>query len=205
MRPSRRSPSSARSATCLKRSKLISFSRSSEAYGVFDLETQLSAADVGGWQYADRMKVSCGVLYDARQDRFIEFMEEQVYELIEHLQQLDMVIGFNIKRFDFKVLSGYSQLDFGRMRTLDILEEVHRHLGYRLSLNHLAEVTLKEPKKADGLKALQWWREGRIKDLVDYCRHDVQLTRDLYLYGRSHGYLLFRDKSGRVLRTPVDW
>ena len=189
----------------LKRSRLISFSRSSEAYGVFDLETQLSAADVGGWQFADRMKISCGVLYDARHDRFIEFMEEQVHELIEHLQQLDMVIGFNIKRFDFKVLSGYSQLDFGRMRTLDILEEVHRHLGYRLSLNHLVEVTLNEPKKADGLKALQWWREGRIRDLVDYCRHDVQLTRDLYLYGRLHGYLLFRDKSGRVLRVPVDW
>jgi DEAD/DEAH box helicase domain-containing protein len=174
-------------------------------FGVVDLETQLSAAEVGGWQYAHRMKVSCGVVYDSRQDRFLEFMADQVPELILHLKKMDFIIGFNIKGFDYKVLSAYSQMNFGRLKTLDILEAVHHILGYRLSLNHLAEVTLNEPKKADGLQALQWWREGRLRELVDYCRHDVQLTRDLYLYGRQNGYLLFRDKAQRVLRIPVDW
>ena len=179
--------------------------RHSGAFGVLDLETQLSAADVGGWQHAHRMKVSCGVLYDARQNRFLEFMADQVPELLRHLRKMDFIIGFNVKGFDYKVLSAYSQMDFGRLKTLDILEAVHRILGYRLSLNHLAAVTLNEPKKADGLQALKWWREGRLRELVDYCRHDVQLTRDLYLYGRRNGYLLFRDKTGRVLRIPVDW
>jgi len=40
-------------------------------YGVFDLETQRSAAEVGGWHRADLMKISCAVLYDSKQDRFI--------------------------------------------------------------------------------------------------------------------------------------
>jgi DEAD/DEAH box helicase domain-containing protein len=177
----------------------------SGAYGVFDLETQLSAAEVGGWQFADRMKVSCGVLYDSRQDRFLEFTDRQVGDLIQHLKTLDLIIGFNIKRFDYRVLGGYSRVDFNRFRNLDILEVVHRYLGCRLSLNHLARTTLNEPKTADGLQALTWWREGRMRELMAYCRHDVRLTRDLYLFGRRHGYLLFRDKAERVLRIPVEW
>ena len=35
-------------------------------YGVFDLETQLAAADVGGWHRAELMKISCAVLYDSK-------------------------------------------------------------------------------------------------------------------------------------------
>ena len=151
------------------------------------------------------MKVSCGVVYDSRQDRFLEFMSDQVPELIRHLRRADFIVGFNVKGFDYKVLSGYRKINFDRLETLDILEAVHLVLGYRLSLNHLAEVTLNAPKKADGLQALEWWRQGRLRDLVDYCRHDVQLTRDLYLYGRRHGHLLFRDKAGRILRIPVNW
>ena len=174
-------------------------------YGVFDLETQRSAQEVGGWHRADLMKVSCGVLYDSGEDRYFEFMEGQVPELVEHLGSLDCIIGFNIKRFDYKVLSGYTELDFRRLPTLDILEEVHRHLGYRLSLDNLARVTLGSRKSADGLQALKWWQQKRIRELLDYCRMDVKITRDIFLYGRENGYLLFDNKAGNTVRVPVDF
>ena len=125
--------------------------------------------------------------------------------LIEHLQRLDLVIGFNIKRFDFQVLSGYTDFDFRKLQTLDILEEIKNRLGYRLSLNHLAEITLGEEKSADGLQALQWWKEGRIRDLIDYCTKDVSITRDLFLYGKKMGYLVFKNKAGKNVRVPTDW
>ena len=51
-------------------------------FGVLDIETQRSAAEVGGWHRADRMKVSCAVLYDSKADRFLEFQEDEVVDMV---------------------------------------------------------------------------------------------------------------------------
>ncbi len=174
-------------------------------YGVFDLETQRSAAEVGGWHHADRMGISCGVIYDARQKAFTSYLENQIERLIEHLKRFDVIVGFNIKRFDYRVLQGYSRFDFNSLITLDILEDIHHHLGFRLSLAHLAEETLNSHKTADGLQALRWWKQGRIQDIIDYCTMDVKLTRDIFRYGRDKGYLIFRNRDHVRVRIPVDW
>lgn len=174
-------------------------------YGVLDIETQLSAQEVGGWHRADRMRVSCAVLYDSRTDSYYEFVEGQVPMLLEHIQQMDRIIGFNIKRFDYLVLGAYTDLDFGRIPTLDLLEKVKNQLGYRLSLDHLASATLGTGKTADGLDALRWWKEGKMGKILDYCRSDVAVTRDLYRFGRDHHYLLFTNKAKQTVRLPVGW
>ena len=174
-------------------------------YGVFDLETQLSAADVGGWHRAELMKISCAVLYDSKADRYIDFIENQIHLFIERLQRFDLVIGFNIKRFDYQVLKGYTDFDFMKLNNLDILEEIKNYLGFRLSLDHLASVTLGSAKTADGLQALRWWKQGRILEIIEYCRHDVKITRDLYRYGQKNGHLIFKDRNNKKVRIPVDW
>ena len=174
-------------------------------YGVFDLETRRSAAEVGGWHRADRMGVSCGVIYDSQKGGFTAYTEDQVTHLVEALQKFKLVVGFNAKRFDFLVLKGYSDFDFATLNTLDILEEIHRYLGFRLSLAHVVQETLGATKTADGLQALRWWREGRIREIIDYCKMDVKLTRNLFLFGRQNGYLIYSDKEGRKARIPVDW
>lgn len=174
-------------------------------YGVLDIETQLSAKEVGGWHRADRMRVSCVVLYDSGTDDYYEFVEGQVPMLIAHIQQLDMLVGFNIKRFDYRVLSAYTELDLRQLPTLDILEKVKDQLGYRLSLDHLASATLDAGKTADGLDALRWWREGKMARILDYCRSDVTITRDLYRFGLENGYLLFQNKARQTVRLPVNW
>ncbi len=174
-------------------------------YGVFDLETQRSAAEVGGWHRADLMKISCAVLYDSKQDRFIDFMENQVDRFIERLQTYDLIIGFNIKRFDYQVLRGYSDFNFQNLKNLDILEEVKNYLDFRLSLAHLASATLGESKSADGLQALRWWQEGRILEIIKYCRQDVKITHDLYCYGKEKGFLIYMDRNNKKMRIPVDW
>jgi DEAD/DEAH box helicase domain-containing protein len=174
-------------------------------FGVFDLETQRSAAEVGGWHRACLMKVSCAVLYDSKEDRFIDFTENQIEQLIERLQTFDLIVGFNINRFDYQVLKGYSDFDFRTLKNLDILEAVEKYLGFRLSLAHLASATLGESKSADGLQALRWWQEGRLLEIIDYCRQDVKITKDLYRYGRDNRHLLFKDKGNQMVRIPVDW
>ncbi len=174
-------------------------------YGVFDLETKRSAAEVGGWHKAERMGVSVGVVYDGETEEFHVYREDEVDRLVAHLERLDLVVGFNNSRFDNLVLSAYTGVDLAALPTLDILVAVKNRLGYRLSLDHLAEHTLGVKKSADGLQALAWYREGRIDKIIDYCRQDVAITRDLLLFGITHRYLLFRNKAGRLVRCPVDF
>jgi len=174
-------------------------------FGVFDLETQRSAAEVGGWHRADRMGISCGVIYDAEKDAFKEYREKQISRLVEDLKEFELVVGFNIKRFDFLVLKGYSDFDFTTLNTLDILEYIHQHLGFRLSLAHVTQETLGTTKTGDGLQALKWWKEGRIREIIDYCKMDVKLTRDLFLFGRRNRYLIFNNRDQKRVRIPVNW
>ena len=172
---------------------------------VLDLETQRSAAEVGGWQRADLMRISCAVLYDSQKDTYLEYFEDQIDRLMDDLQRVDLVVGFNIKRFDYQVLKGYTDFNFSSLKTLDILETVKNYLGFRLSLAHLSRATLGASKQADGLQALQWWKEGRIEEIVAYCKMDVKLTRDLFNFGKDNGYLLFINREQKKTRIPVQW
>jgi DEAD/DEAH box helicase domain-containing protein len=172
---------------------------------VFDLETQRSAEEVGGWAHTDRMGLALAVVHDVRRDVWRTYYEADVHRLLLDLVMADCVVGFNIARFDLTVLSGYSDWDLGRIRTLDLLGEIRRQLGFRVSLNHLSEMNLGEAKAGDGLQSLRWWKEGRIDLIEQYCRKDVDMTRRLYELGRSRGYLLYRDHAKRSVRVPVHW
>ncbi len=162
----------------------------------FDLETQRSAQEVGGWHNAHLMRVALAVIYDSLQERFETFFEKDVALLIQRLGAADLVVGFNVRRFDYHVLRGYSDSDFSRLPTFDVLDAVHRRLGYRLALGHLAQETLGQTKDGDGLQSLRWWKEGRMKEIEEYCRKDVTLLRDLVRHAEQHGHLLFRTRSG---------
>jgi len=173
-------------------------------YGVFDLETKLSAQEVGGWNRADRMGMSVGVIYDSELDGYTTYLEDDSGEMVEHLRRLDLIVGFNNRRFDNQVLSAYTQYDLNQLPTVDLLEEVYRKLSYRLSLDRLAEHTLGAVKTSDGLQALKWYKQGNIKKIVEYCKKDVELTKNLFLHALEHGHLLFKNKAGNIVRLPLN-
>lgn len=175
-------------------------------YGVLDVETRYSAAEVGGWHKAWKMGVSVAVLYDSKSDAFTSFSQEEIPELARRLAALELVVGFNILRFDYAVLGPHAAgVDFRAFPTLDMLVAIHERLSYRLSLDTLAKATLGVRKSADGLAALRWWKEGAVDRIAAYCRDDVELTRDLFVFGHENGYLLFHNKAGSVVRVPVSW
>lgn len=175
-----------------------------DCYGVLDIETKRSAEEVNGWHRAYLMGISCLILYDSRDDKYHEYTMDNMETLIPHLEELDLIIGFNIKRFDYLVLSGVLDYNFNKLPTLDLLEKVHERLGYRLSLDHLAVVNLGEEKSADGLQALKWWKEGKIDKIIKYCKKDVEITKKIYLKGKD-GFLLFKNKAEKTVRFPVRW
>ncbi len=178
---------------------------SSKKYAVLDVETQRSAEEVGGWHKANKMRVSVAVLYDVERDEFLTFREDEVPAMLKSLEEFDVVVGFNILRFDYSVLSMYADRDLLELPTLDMLTEIKKVLGYRVSLDNLAQATLGVSKSADGLQALRWWKEGKVDEIAAYCQQDVAVTRDLYLHGQEHGYLLFTNKAGQVVRVKVGW
>jgi DEAD/DEAH box helicase domain-containing protein len=53
--------------------------------------------------------------------------------------------------------------------------------------------------------ALQWWQQGEVDKIIQYCTQDVRVTRDLYRFGRDNRFLIFRNKAGHLVRIPVSW
>ena len=171
----------------------------------FDLETQKSADDVGGWGNIHEMKLAVGVVWDSCEQEYFSYLEGAASQLVKKLRTADLVVGFNVKKFDYGVLQPYADFDLDEITTFDMLIDVNKKLGHRLSLNHLAENTLNAEKSADGLVSLQWYKEGKIDKIIEYCKQDVEITRDLFLYGESHGYVKYSSRSGVAKDLKVDW
>ncbi|MFC1892302.1 Zn-binding domain-containing protein, partial [Thermodesulfobacteriota bacterium] len=172
----------------------------------FDLETQKLAQEVGGWKNTHLMRISVAVIYDSLEEQFLSFTEDKIPDLLSHLEKADLIVGFNNKKFDNRVLGAYTDKKLNQLPTFDILEDVYQRLGFRLGLDHLAQETINKGKSADGLKAVEWFRQGEIKKLTDYCQQDVAATRDLFLFGLENGHLIYRTKKeNRRVRLTVDW
>lgn len=175
-------------------------------YLVLDVETRLSAQDVGGWHMTGLMGVSVAVLYDSRDDSYTAYTQDDVPKLAQALFSGPLVVGFNILKFDYGVLAPHAPAcNFRKLPSLDMLVKIHAELGHRVSLDSLASATLGAKKSADGLLALRWWKEQRLDLIEEYCRKDVELTRSLYLHGREKGFLLYTGKTGSVGRVRTDW
>lgn len=176
------------------------------SYAVFDVETRKSATEVGGWNHADLMGVSIAVLYDSREDRYFPYTQDELPEMFRRMVEVDLVIGFNSLRFDYQVLAPFCpNLQLPGLPTLDLLQRIYEKTHLRISLNNLCSTTLGTPKIADGLQALTWWKENRLDLITEYCQKDVELTRQLYLYGAEHGHVLYTNKSGLPVRINADF
>ena len=172
---------------------------------VFDLETQKSAEEVGGWGNIHKMGLAVGVVWDSLDQEFFTYEEKDAPQLLDKLRTADLAVGFNIIGFDYTVLQPYSDFDLQEINTFDMLVDVKKQLGFRLSLNHLAQHTLNAEKSADGLVSLQWYKEGKINKIIQYCKQDVEITRDLFLFGEKNGYVNYLSRSGNPLQLKVNW
>ena len=149
----------------------------------FDLETQKSADEVGGWNNISRMGMSVGVTYSTARGEYRIYGEKQVDDLITDLQRADLVVGFNILRFDYEVLA----------RLHAVRPEPTAHAGHaggpantlqhRLSLDSIATATFGVEKTAEGLQAIQWFKEGKLLEIAEYCCYDVKITKLVHEYG----------------------
>jgi DEAD/DEAH box helicase domain-containing protein len=134
---------------------------------VFDLETQRSFAEVGGRSQFHRLGVSVGVAYRYDRDEFLVVTEDRVAELIDLLLEATLVVGYNIRGFDYEVLRAYSDEDLQKLPTLDLMFDLEQRLGFRPKLDSVVSATLGEGKIADGIQALEWWQLGEVDKIIE--------------------------------------
>lgn len=171
----------------------------------FDVETQRSFDEVGGREHIRDLRLSVAVTYSTADGAYRHYTEATVADLIAELKAADLVVGFNVLNFDYEVLRAYTDDALTEIQTVDLLDHLHRRLGFRVSLDNLASTTLGASKSADGLQAVRWFKEGRIQEITDYCQQDVEVTRKLYEYGRQFKHVKFRDRNYRVQTAAVTW
>jgi hypothetical protein len=172
----------------------------------FDLETQRTANDAGGWHRKRDMGMSIAVTYSTRLGAYRIFTEKNVQELVDQLVRADLVIGFNVINFDYEVLMGYTILDLPHQcQTLDLLVELEKRLGHKLSLDTVATASLGVGKTGDGLDAIRWWREGRLLEIAEYCCFDVKCTKLVHEFGSENRKLFYHDRFQKRQSVAVEW
>ncbi|MEP6820852.1 MAG: ribonuclease H-like domain-containing protein [Chthoniobacterales bacterium] len=172
----------------------------------FDLETQRTANDAGGWDRKGNMRMSVGVVFSTATGSYEVFSEARVQDLVERLRRADLVVGFNVLNFDYHVLMGYTVLDLiHELPTADLMLDVEQRLGHRLALDSIANATLGVRKTAVGLDAIRWWREGRLMDIAEYCCFDVKVTKLVHEHGCQHKELFYTDRFAQRQRVEIDW
>jgi DEAD/DEAH box helicase domain-containing protein len=171
----------------------------------FDLETQKSADEVGGWDKISQMGLSVGVTYSTARGGYMIYGEKQVNDLITELQRADLVVGFNNLRFDYEVLHGYTAFDLRQLPTLDMLVDLQAILQHRLSLDSLATATFDVEKTAEGLQAIEWFKQGKLAEIAEYCCYDVKITKMVHEYGVQNGQLFYYNRFGKKLSVEVKW
>ena len=163
---------------------------------VLDLETLRLADEVeGGWGNIEGFGLSVACTWDAT-DGFRDWYENQVPQLVTCLNEFPAIVGFNILAFDYRVLDPYCSTSVLQSRTVDILSIFKRQTGHRIKLDDLAQATLGHGKSGVGTLAVKWWREGRRDKVVSYCRQDVEITRDIFIYGAHNGCLKYPSFDG---------
>ena len=157
---------------------------------VLDLETQKSFKEVGRGKL-EKLKISVAGTYDYLTDEFKPSEEKELMLLEKRLQDVDLIIGFNIRRFDLPVLAPYIFTPVEKFPVLDLLDDIEKARGHRASLDSIAALTLKQHKIGSGIEALILFKENRMEELKRYCLKDVSLTKEIYEYGCREGRIFF--------------
>lgn len=175
-------------------------------YVVFDLETQNTFQDAGSNNPAD-LDISVGCAYDSETDSYTTVTVDEIHKLWPILEQADALVGYNSNHFDIPLLNKYYPGDLSTIKSIDLMASIQASLGRRLRLDDVVQATLGTKKSGNGLMAIKWWREGDIDSIKKYCKQDVKVTKDLFIYMRDNKKILFKDagKKREVLIDTSTW
>ena len=175
--------------------------RSLEESGLVQAQLQLDEAELIKKLSlsAATAKIIClGYAIEPPTDSEVQMLEGEETDILKRFWQLaadcDLFVGHNILDFDLRFIYQRSviyqikpsrDLPFDRFRNAPIFDTMHEWSKWgreHASLDLLAKtLSLRSPKQTlDGAKVYPYYRAGRLADIIDYCRCDVDSVRQVY-------------------------
>jgi DEAD/DEAH box helicase domain-containing protein len=194
-----------------------------------DIETNELAAEVGGWGNIHLMTVGVAVTYDERDGTWRTWYKDDVARLLAYLVNAPMVVGYNLLRFDYKVLWGglmriekipIDLIPFASgitaksvpekwgeiIRTIDLMAWLKQTTGRLIGLDVAASSTIGKGK-TEGVEAVlvpEMLRDGKLREVTQYCKDDVTLVRELFQWGIRKGTCWYIER-GKPKATTAGW
>lgn len=191
-----------------------------------DIETNELAQEVGGWRHVDKLTMAVGVTFneaEGQNEKFKVWRAGDEVELCQYLLQSPLVVGHNLFRFDYLVLWGalqrverihinviplqeerpeYAKRTWAGIHTIDTLATLKEETGRFIGLDNLGQSNLKrgKPEGMSGAKAPEMIREGRMNEVIAYCKEDVTIVRDLFRLAVKRGTVWYIDMRTRKPR-----
>lgn len=182
---------------------------------IFDVETKKFFDDIEDKDPA-ALGVSIVSLYTRELDDNLKethgemqsFWEANFSRMWPIFEKANRIIGFNSLKFDVPALKPYAPALFAKLPHFDIMDQVKRITGHRVSLDAIAKETLGRYKIDSGANAIKYWHKGDPKSLAllkKYCEEDVAITRDIYDFVVAHEHLMFKDHWNTVREVGLDF
>ncbi len=171
-------------------------------YIIFDLETQNLFEEVGSNNAAD-LDISVATFYETDTDTYTTVHVDDLQKVWPIIERGDALVTYNGEHFDIPLLNKYYPGDLTQIKSIDMLVSIRNSLGRRLRLDSIASATVGAKKSADGLAAVRWWREGKIKEIMKYCEQDVKVTKKVFDFALENGCVKFKD-GYRKKEIPLD-
>ncbi|MFH1653431.1 MAG: ribonuclease H-like domain-containing protein [Pseudomonadota bacterium] len=173
---------------------------------VYDIETKYLFDEVGGRDNLRELGISVLGSFDYKTGEYVIYEENQLSAFEDRLKFKPVLVGFNSKKFDTPILQRYCTMSLSQLPQVDIMEEMQKRLGHRVSLDSVAKATLHIGKSGSGLDAIKYYRSGEMDKLKKYCLDDVRITKEVFEYGAKHKELLYTDKyNGSNRHCEVAW
>jgi DEAD/DEAH box helicase domain-containing protein len=190
-------------------------------YLVFDIEISKTPKQIMAelglkdereiFNYPHRCGFAVGVAYNSLTKEYLIFKSAR--DMAKYLLNFNgLLISFNGRRFDIPCLLADIDIDtFQALQQkphLDLLAHFYNKMDgkFRVSLNNISENTIKKVKTGNGANAPNLFQQGKWDELVDYCKNDVMLTKEVLEFGSANGYIFYQDnQTGRVEEMSCDY
>ncbi len=175
--------------------------KSLQESGVLDSQIQLDEAEIIKKLSlsAATAKILClGYATDPPADSPVDMLEGEEMAIIQNFWKLAMdaqlFVGHNILDFDLRFIWQRSiihqikpprDIPFTRFRNNPVFDTMHEWSKWgreHASLDNLSKALgIPSPKEGlDGSKVYPYYRDGKLTDIYEYCKRDVDTVRQVY-------------------------
>lgn len=183
---------------------MLSSSNASATF-ILDIQTRKTYEDVGGKKGTSQMGVSYAALLNHDTDKITSYTEENINALLDEIFSSHLIVGFNLKKFVYEVLSGYRSSGFEKINSLDILEYLRKKIIHKPTINELFLGTLGIDTSIDNMKIARLFKEGKIEEVKQITTQNIKILNSVYSFGKQKGHVFINDQTGQRWKISVSW